>query len=110
MFSKDTIVSKALKSVANHFISEYGSLNNFQVDSTNKSINITAMLHGELSELNLQLFGYDIFFDGNKAYLSFDSLHSSRQWLNLLYQNKFSDQLIKIEIPSNIAKPLKMFI
>ena len=68
------------------------------------------MLKGELNELNLQLFGYAIFFDEGKAFLSLQSLHSSRQWLNLLYQKKFSNKQMKIEIPAKIAKPLKMFI
>ena len=110
MFNKDTILSKVLKSIANHFVADYGALTEFSVDSLNKSLSITIMFNGELNELNLQLFGYNIFFEKEKAYLSFKSLHSSRQWLNLLYQNKFSNKEMKIEIPANIAKPLKMFI
>jgi hypothetical protein len=110
MFNKDAIVSNVLKSIVNYFVTDFGTLTQFSVDSSNKSLNITVMLKGELNELNLQLFGYAIFFDEGKAFLSFQSLHSSRQWLNLLYQKKFSNKQMKIEIPAKIAKPIKMFI
>jgi len=110
MFNKDAIVSKVLKTFANHFISDYGTLEKFEVDSKKKSINLTVMLQGELNELNLQLFDYEIIFEAEKAYLLFDSMHSSRQWLNLLYQNILTRKELKIEIPANLAKPLKMFI
>lgn len=110
MFNKDTIVSKALKTIASHFIEDYGRLTDFNVDSKNKSVNVTVMLNGELNELNLQLFGYEIYFDQDKAFFSFDSMHSSRQWLNILYQKELKKQKLKFEIPTHIAKPLKMFI
>ncbi|MFO7897267.1 MAG: hypothetical protein R6U84_10065 [Candidatus Cloacimonadales bacterium] len=110
MFSKDAIVSKVLKTFANHFISAYGTLETFQVNSQDKSINLTVMLQGELNELNLQLFDYEINFEHEKAYLVFSSMHASRQWINLLYQNILSQKELKIEIPANLAKPLKMFI
>ncbi len=110
MFNKDMLVSKALKSIANYFISDYGTLSYFSVDSSKKSIDLTVMLNGELTELNLKLFNYFIFYEEDKAFFSFESIHFSRQWLNMLYQNKFKSKEIKFEIPSNFAKPLKMFI
>ncbi|MCK4956036.1 MAG: hypothetical protein KAS49_00265 [Candidatus Cloacimonetes bacterium] len=110
MFNKDQIVAKVLKAIANHFVQDYGTLSNFKIDSNAKSLSITLMLNGELNEVCIQLFHYEIIFEGEKSFLRFKSIHTSRQWLNMLYQNKFKGKDIKFEIPSNLVKPLKMFI
>jgi hypothetical protein len=106
-YSKLNIVtSNLLKSVINKKIIRYGRMLNLNLDSKNKSITLNVLLAGEESPLEIDIGRYDIVNQNDKYYLEINEVSTSRLWLNVLAEETLNGE--KIEIPSKIAKLLKV--
>ena len=109
---KDKIISKALQSFVNVIITDYGKLVDFDVNSKDKSIFLKVLLKGEKEVLNIAFSNYGIVTEHKKTYFQFDSISTSREWINILCNKKLSDifRENKIQIPDYIATPINIIL
>jgi hypothetical protein len=109
---KDKIISKALQSFINFIITDYGKLTDFIVNSKDKTILLKVSLKGEHEVLNIAFSNYSIVTEHKNTYFRFDSIMTSREWINILFDKKLSDILKenKIRIPDYIATPINIIL
>jgi hypothetical protein len=101
-----TFKNNLIKKTFNRKIMRYGTVLNLNLDSKNKSITLDVLLAGEESPLKLEIGRYDIISHDDKYYLEINDVSTSRLWLNVLADETLNGE--KIEIPSKIAKLLKV--
>ena len=99
---RDSVIRKTLNSK----IKRFGKMLNLNLDSKNKSITLNVLLAGEESPLKIDIGRYDIVSHDDKYYLEINDVSTSRLWLNVLAEETLNGE--KIEIPSKIAKLLKV--
>jgi hypothetical protein len=109
---KDKIISKALQSFVNFLITDYGKLIDFGINSNDKTIFLKVSLKGEKEVLNIDFSNYSIVTEHKNTYFQFDSIRTSREWMNILFDKKLSDifKENKIQIPGYIATPINICI
>ncbi len=109
---KDRIVSKGLQTFANLLINDYGKIISFAVDSKNRTITLNALLKGEKEDLKIIINNYSIISDNKNTFLKFDSLWTSREWLNVFFDKNRANVLEnnKIKIPGYIATPINIIL
>ncbi len=109
---KDRIVSKGLQTFANLLINDFGKIIYFAVDSKNRTITLNVLLKGEKEDLKIIINNYSIIRDNKKTFLQFDSIWTSRDWLNLFFDKNRANILEdnKIQIPGYIAAPIHIMI
>jgi len=107
---KDKIISKALQSFVNFVITDYGKLINFDINSKDKTISLKVSLKGEKEVLNIAFKNYSIVAEHKNTYFRFDSIRTSREWMNILFDKKLKDifEDNKIKIPGYIATPINI--
>jgi hypothetical protein len=107
---KDKIISKALQTFVNFAITDYGKLINFDINSKDKTIFLKVSLKGENEVLNIAFTNYSIVAEHKNTYFRFDSIWTSREWMNILFDKKLSDifEDNKIKIPGYIARPINI--
>ena len=107
---KDKIISKALQSFVNFIITDYGNLIYFDINSEYKTIFLKVSLKGEKEVLNIAFSNYSIVTEHNNTFFQFDSIKTSREWMNILLDKKLSDifKENKIQIPGYIATPINI--
>ena len=107
---KDKIISKALQSFVNFMINDYGKLINFSINSKDKTIFLKVSLKGENELLNIAFNNYSIVAENNNTYFRFDSIWTSREWMNILFDKKMSDifEDNRIKIPGYMATPINI--
>ncbi|MBW1727926.1 MAG: hypothetical protein JRF31_10600 [Deltaproteobacteria bacterium] len=109
---KDKIISKALQLVANILINDYGKLVEFVVNSKDKTIFLKVLLKGEKEALKINFLNYSIVTECQNTYFQFDSIKTSREWINVFCNKKLPDILKKnkIQIPGYIAAPINSIL
>ncbi len=109
---KDRLLSKGLKAALGHYLRDYGTLEDFTIDTTHRCIDCTLRLEGEPEPLRLRVRGYRLFEEGGRAYLSFEGLETSRAWLNRLLENHLNRVLPRrrIELPRELARVARVIV
>lgn len=109
---KDKIISNALQSFANAIIDDYGKLLDLVVNSKDKTIFLNVLLKGEKEVLKIIFSNYSIVTEHKKSYFQFDSISTSREWINVLCDKKLSEifRENKIQIPKYIAAPINIIL
>lgn len=79
---------------------------NLKLDSKNKTMSLEVLLAGEDSPLELDVGRYDIVSKDDRFFIEINDVSTSRMWLNVLAEETLNGE--KIEIPSKIAKLLKV--
>ncbi len=110
--NKNKIISKALQSFVNIIITDYGKLVDFDINSKDKSVFLKVLLKGEKEVLNIAFSNYSIVKEHKNTYFQFDSISTSREWINILFDKKLSDifRENKIQIPHYIATPINIIL
>ncbi|MBW2619811.1 MAG: hypothetical protein JRC56_00565 [Deltaproteobacteria bacterium] len=109
---KDKIISKVLQSFANFTINDYGKIIDFIVDSKDKTIFLKVLLKGEKEVLKITVSNCGIVTEGKNTYFKFDTIRTSKEWINILCNKKLSDIVRenKIQIPGYIATPINIIL
>ncbi len=109
---KDKIISKGLKTFANIIINDYGKITDFAANTKNKTITLNVLLKGEKEDLQITFSNYSVISDDKNTYFKFDSIRTTREWLNILFEKKLSKILEenKIQIPGYIATSINIFL
>ena len=87
---KDKIISKGLKTFANIIINDYGKITDFAANTKNKTITLNVLLKGEKEDLQITFSNYSVISDDKNTYFQFDSIRTTREWLNILFEKKLS--------------------
>lgn len=109
---KDKIISKVLQSFVKLTINDYGKMIDFVVDSKNRTIVLKVLLKGEEQALKITVLNYAIVTEGKYSYFKFNSIRTSREWINILYDKKLSDifKENKIQIPGYLAASINIIL
>jgi hypothetical protein len=99
--SKDRLLSSGVKNRVNHLIKPYGTMLDFHINTTDRSISLSVLLKGEQSPVNVTIKEYEIISEEGKTYLRFPNLDTSREWLTTVAREKLSHQ--KIPLPDNVS-------
>ena len=81
---------------------------NLQIDSHKKRIWMEVELKGESEPIRIEVGRYELEERDNKSYLVVKELQASREWIDILAKSYFDGYAI--EIPSQLAKALKVFV
>ncbi len=109
---KDRIIAKGLRVFANVLINSFGRINDFGVNSKDRIITMNVLLKGENEELQIIINNYRIIRDHKDTFMKFDSIWTSREWLNVFLANKgelFLNEN-KIKIPEYVAIPINIIL
>lgn len=109
---KDKIISKGLKTFANIVINDYGEISDFVANTKDKTITLNVLLKGEKEDIQITISNYSVINDNKHTYFQFDSIKTTREWLNILFEKKPSTVLKenKIQIPGYIATSINMLL
>ncbi len=84
------------KAALNSRIEEYGQMLDLKIDSEKKQITAKILLNGEKEPFRIAVDGYELWKDGDKAFLRINSAGADRQWLNTLLKNYVSGKSFPI--------------
>ncbi|PAF51760.1 hypothetical protein BKH43_00555 [Helicobacter sp. 13S00401-1] len=107
---KDDLISKAshklLESKLKGVIEKMLKLN---LDSTNKTIDLEVKLKGESESIKVYITGYKLVkLDDERALLYFETIQTSREWIDTLIKLYFKDK--PVPIPTKYAETLGIVI
>ena len=105
---KDAALSKGAKITINNQIKEYGKMLKFNLDSTNKSIEMEVMLDGEYEPLKVHVRNYEMTEEKGKHLLKVHGVTTSRAWINTVASSYLEGKTF--EIPAEYAKMLKVVV
>ncbi len=98
-------LNRGMRKVIQHYIDPYGEVTALSIDDSTKEINATLLLKGELQTLEVRIIGYNFVRMGDKGFMTFLNLSTSREWMNLAMRD-FPPKEIKekkLEIPPSAA-------
>ena len=102
-------LNKGMKLIFQHYLQPYGEVTTLSIDDSTKEIHATLLLKGELQTLDVRIIGYNFVKIGEKGFLTFLNLSTSREWINLAMRD-FPPKEIKekkVEIPPSAVMILK---
>jgi hypothetical protein len=105
---KDNATSTLVKAFANHFISDFGNLNDIIINSENKSIYLSVDLKGEKESINIEITGYEVVKSQNNNFIKLHNITASREWINIALGKYYLDR--RLEIPSQFIGIVKFLI
>ncbi|CAN5435060.1 hypothetical protein BH09VER1_BH09VER1_52070 [soil metagenome] len=108
---KDFLLSPLLKVILNHKLKKIGHMTTFHIDTTAKSLSVTADLAGESAPIEATM-DYAIEERGGTLVLVPRNFKCSREWLSLLAGEMLQNGSFAVEIPHGLptvaVKALKL--
>ncbi len=100
---KDRALAVLAKLLANRFaIHRYGEMSNFSLDSLAKEIHAELRLKGEKHPIRIRAF-YHLERSEGKQAIVFDTVSTSREWVNLLIGDLTKERSLRAELPPKVA-------
>ena len=98
---KDGMIGIGLKKFVNEKFGEYGEIQDADVDTGSRKVNLKVLLKGEQFPVTASIDRYDIEREGEDVYIKLLAFSASRAWLSTIL-NKF---LIgkRFKLPSAVA-------
>ncbi len=84
---KDSLASKAAKSLLGARIERYGRLTDLRIRSREKTISADILLAGEAEEVRIEVSRYRVAGSGGDFTLVIESIQASREWLQLVLED-----------------------
>jgi hypothetical protein len=84
---KDSLASKAAKSLLGARIERYGRLTDLRIRSREKTISAEILLAGESQEVTIEVVRYRVTGSGGEYALVIESIRASREWLQLVLED-----------------------
>lgn len=94
---KDRMTSKAAQMYLNKYISRYGELQDFKIDSQNRTLEVIFLPQGENEAITLRIDSYTIEDRGGKKYIQATACSCSRPWMNNLLKDFVQGR--QVEVP-----------
>jgi hypothetical protein len=105
---KDNATAILLKTFANSFISDFGSIERISVDSDIKSIYLSIKLKGERESITIEITEYKVVKSQNHNSIQLHNIRTSREWLNVALNKYYIDRRIKV--PSQFIDIVKFLL
>jgi hypothetical protein len=95
--AKDAMTSRAAQIYVNRQIERYGEVQTLKIDSREKTVEVTCLLHGESAPITIKVENYQLNSPGDKTFFQATDITCTRPWL----QNLLTDfaQSRRIELP-----------
>ncbi len=110
---KNSGLAELAKKFINNQIEEYGRMVNLQIDSKNNNILLEVLLKGEKESIKIKIEGYEVVQKDGSAFIKFNKVSSSREWIDALIQNivilNYAPKKM-IEISSSYAKIIDLLV
>lgn len=84
---KNNFISKSLQEIINSKIETFGNIRDINIDTVDKNISAELLLKGETETVKIYFSQYEILEIEDKTYFKFNSLSTTKEWLNVLLQN-----------------------
>lgn len=106
MFSaaKDAMASRAAQAYVNGRITRYGQVTNFRIDSSNRRMEGSCVLHGEPEPITVTVERYAIHENGGRKFIEIQACRCARPWLQHLLEDYVQGR--RIELPAWAASAL----
>jgi hypothetical protein len=101
---KDLALSSAIGKIAESYVSPFGKILNFHLDSSGRCMEVSVLLKGETDPVTISVKDYEIFNDADASFVLLKDIKASRQWIEALSQAYLLNR--KIRIPNRAAKML----
>jgi hypothetical protein len=98
---KDGAIALFLKSFANERLSQYGEIQECQVDTANNHVQLKLMLKGEKEAILLAVERYELERVGDERFIRLKSFSCSRDWIGVALNHWLADKPFKL--PSAVA-------
>lgn len=102
---KDKAISVLVEKFANKYISDFGHLNDINIDSINKNIYLSLNLKGEKDSVKVEITGYEVVKSKNNNFIQLHNITTSREWINVALGKYYLDR--RVEIPAQYIGILK---
>jgi len=99
---KDQALSQALTLAINAKISDLGRVQELRIDTRDKRIEASVMLHGEKEPIHAVIQGYAVRYEGERYFLEAEKVETSREWINRVAQDYL--KRLNVEIPARYAR------
>ena len=99
---KRPLTSFLIRTYFNHEFKHLGKMTSLTIDSTRKSLSLTAQLAGEKEPIDFHL-SYHIDEENGRLLFTPQDVSCSREWLTILAAQMLQSQPTRIEIPHGIA-------
>jgi hypothetical protein len=101
---KDLALSAAIEKIAEKYVSPFGKVLSFHLDSAGRSMKISVYLKGESEPVTVAIHEYEIVHQADTSFVLLKDISASRPWMEALSQEYLQNRMIKI--PNHIAKML----
>ncbi|MFA6598738.1 MAG: hypothetical protein WCS69_13525 [Ignavibacteriaceae bacterium] len=93
---------------AKKFISDFGDLDTLKIDPVNKNIYLSVNLKGESKSIAITLSGYDVVRSKDGNYILFQTITTSREWINVGLEKFYLEK--RIDIPEQYIGIVKFLL
>jgi len=104
----DKTVAVGLKQIIDAKIENFGKVTDLQLNSGQKRLDMTVQLNGETEPLRVTVTNYELVKSGDATVVIFKELHTSREWLNVLWKERIKQ--FQYEIPPQYASMIKFLM
>ena len=94
---KDRMTSKAAQMYLTQHIARYGTLQDFKIDSQNRTIEVVFLPQGETDPITLRIDNYTLEDRGGEKFIQATACSCSRPWMNNLLKDFVQGR--QIEVP-----------
>lgn len=96
--AKDAMTSRAAQVYVNNRIARYGEVQTLRINSREKTMEVSCLLHGEKDPITIKVENYNVDSSGAKKYVEATTITCTRPWL----QNLLTDfaQNRRVEVPN----------
>ncbi len=96
--AKDAMTSRAAQVYVNNRIARYGEVQLLKINSRDKTMEVSCLLHGETAPITIKVENYNLDSTGVKKYIEATAITCTRPWL----QNILIDfaQNRRVEVPN----------
>jgi hypothetical protein len=101
---KDAVTSRAALAFVNNQIARYGTVQDLKIDSRRKTVDISCLLHGEPTPINVKIESYAVETVGDKKFIQITGINCSRPWLHNLLTDFAQNR--RVELPTWAAAAL----
>jgi len=92
---KDAMTSQAALAFVNNKISRYGTVQELKIDSKRKTVEVSCLLHGEPTPIQVTVESYVVDTVGKQTFVQVTGINCSRPWL----QNLLTDHALNRRVP-----------
>lgn len=79
--AKDAMTSRAAQVYVNNRIARYGEVQTLRINSREKTMEVSCLLHGESDPITIKVENYNVNTAGAKKYIEASTITCTRPWL-----------------------------